>query len=73
MAKPTKRDRDTSYGPVGPPEQKVADWVIEMHAYHERTGLYRTEDLNRVLGDPREQVRGKVKRDILTSNGSEED
>jgi hypothetical protein len=27
-----------------------------MHEYHRKTGLYRADDLNRVLGDPRDQV-----------------
>ena len=34
-------------------------WVARMHEYHSRTGLYRAEDLDRVLGDPREQVSGQ--------------
>jgi hypothetical protein len=38
----------------------VQDWVVSMHDYHQKTGLYRAEDLNRVLGDPRTQVQGDV-------------
>jgi hypothetical protein len=45
-----------------PPATKSAapEWVVSMHEYHSRTGLYRAEDLDRVLGDPREQVGGET-------------
>jgi hypothetical protein len=33
------------------------EWVIAMHEHFQRTGYYRAEDLQRVLGDPRESVR----------------
>ena len=34
----------------------VPQWVIEMREYFQRTGVYRPEDLQRVLGDPRDSV-----------------
>jgi hypothetical protein len=37
-----------------------------MHDYYQQTGLYRARDLNRVLGDPREQVVGEP-TDVLAS------
>jgi hypothetical protein len=47
---------------TAPPASKSAApaWVVSMHEYHSRTGLYRAEDLDRVLGDPREQVSGET-------------
>jgi hypothetical protein len=48
------------------PQPKGADpeWVVSMHRHYQRTGVYRAEDLNRVLGDPREQVSGETTDDI---------
>lgn len=34
----------------------LPQWVEEMHRYFRENGFYRTEDLQRVLGDPRESV-----------------
>ncbi|MDD5191835.1 MAG: hypothetical protein PHH54_04135 [Candidatus Nanoarchaeia archaeon] len=31
---------------------KEADWVREMREFYNENGFYRTEDLNRLLGDP---------------------
>lgn len=31
-------------------------WVEEMHGYYQQNGFYRAQDLQRVLGDPREHV-----------------
>ena len=45
------------------------EWVASMHEYHRRTGLYRTEDLNRVLGDPRHQVSGQACDDFALACG----
>jgi hypothetical protein len=42
----------------------IPEWVVSMHDYHQKTGLYRAEDLNRVLGDPRTQVQGDVAPDM---------
>jgi hypothetical protein len=51
---------------VAPQSGSMAkDWVASMHDYHQKTGLYRAEDLNRVLGDPRKQVQGDVASDLL--------
>jgi len=35
-------------------EQQPTGWLAEMHKHFQRTGTYRAEDLERVLGDPRE-------------------
>ncbi len=42
---------------------KNPPWVKEMRAHRERTGSYRTQDVLRVLGDPRKSV-------IVTATGS---
>lgn len=36
--------------------QEGADWVKEMHNHFRQNGFYRAEDLNRLLGDPRDHV-----------------
>jgi hypothetical protein len=41
-----------------------SEWVSSMHIHYQKTGLYRTRDLDRVLGDPRKQVSGEVSSDI---------
>jgi hypothetical protein len=41
-----------------------SNWVSSMHEYHRRTGLYRADDPNRVLGDPRDQVSGPSVEDF---------
>ena len=33
-----------------------AGWVAEMHKYFREHGAYRSEDMQRVLGDPRKSV-----------------
>lgn len=35
-------------------------WVNEMHAHFHKTGYYRPQDLERVLGDPRRGMEVKV-------------
>ena len=35
-------------------------WVVEMRDHFQRTGLYRAEDLQRVLGDPRDSVQVQI-------------
>jgi hypothetical protein len=32
------------------------DWILRMHADFARTGHYRSQDVHRLLGDPRTQV-----------------
>jgi hypothetical protein len=41
-----------------------SEWVSSMHTHYQKTGLYRTRDLDRVLGDPRKQVSGEVSSEI---------
>jgi hypothetical protein len=65
MARTTTRSRHRSAtgsrktGGDRPAQAGSPDWVVRMHQYHSQTGLYSAEDLNRVLGDPREQVSGE--------------
>ena len=47
------------------PESPVPLWVREMHEYFRRTGFYRPEDLQRVLGDPRESVQVRVETGLM--------
>jgi hypothetical protein len=51
------------------PEARSPEWVSEMREYYRRTGLYRAGDLNRVLGDPREQIVGTPADDLLVACG----
>jgi hypothetical protein len=37
-------------------EQREPGWVTEMHEHFQKTGAFRADDLERVLGDPREAV-----------------
>ena len=37
-------------------EELVPEWVREMHAYRNKHGFYRPEDVFRVLGDPQKRV-----------------
>ena len=40
-------------------------WVQEMHKYFRENGFYRAEDLQRVLGDPRECVHVQASTDLI--------
>jgi hypothetical protein len=57
-AKPRKKAEAQATPPA--PKGAGPEWVESMYEYHSRTGLYRAEDLDRVLGDPREQVSGET-------------
>jgi hypothetical protein len=37
-------------------ENRDPEWVNEMHEHFRKHGFYRAQDLQRVLGDPRESV-----------------
>jgi hypothetical protein len=41
-------------------EPSAPKWVEEMHDHFRRTGFYRAEDLQRVLGDPRDHAEIRV-------------
>jgi hypothetical protein len=41
-------------------DNRDPNWVAKMHTHYQQTGVYRAEDLNRVLGDPRKQVSGET-------------
>lgn len=51
--------------PVVEPAAEAA-WVVEMHAHFHRTGFYRSEDVQRVLGDQRQHVDIPVLSDATT-------
>ena len=48
-------------------EHHEPEWVTLMHAHYQKTGLFRTKDLDRVLGDPRKQVTGAAADFALAS------
>lgn len=37
-----------------------SEWVEEMHEHYRQNGFYRAQDLERVLGDPREHLEVKT-------------
>jgi len=45
------------------------DWIRQMREHYRRTGVYRVEDVRRVLGDPTKGVevapQGSVPRNLL--------
>jgi hypothetical protein len=41
---------------AGEQPQGPAPWIASMHDHFQRTGCYRADDLNRLLGDPRDSV-----------------
>lgn len=43
-------------------------WVQEMHKHYGENGFYRADDLQRVLGDPRESVQVQACTDVLQSS-----
>lgn len=53
-------------------ERSEAAWVTEMHEHFHRTGLYRAEDLQRVLGDPRESVQVRAEADLILAGAVHE-
>jgi hypothetical protein len=59
----TKTAHDRREVPLAGPS--APDWVVDMQEYHRKTGLYRAEDLDRILGDPRDQVGGQSSNDLL--------
>jgi hypothetical protein len=63
----TRSQRPLSASP--PPIVRSPEWASEMGDYYLRTGLYRAADLNRVLGDPREQIVGEPADDVLRTCG----
>lgn len=49
------KDENERQAPVVEPASGAA-WVMEMHAHFHQTGFYRSEDVQRVLGDQRHHV-----------------
>jgi hypothetical protein len=69
MAKKVQ-NRKKATRPIIPSTQTVdPEWVTSMHEYHRRTGLFRAEDLDRVLGDPRDQVTSPSSEDFALACG----
>ena len=50
MAEPNRKKTNTQGSSHEP------DWVEAMHGYFQQHGIYRAQDLQRVLGDPRDHV-----------------
>lgn len=48
-------------------EEKIPDWVREMHAYHYQHGFYRPTDVLRVLGDPGKRVEVPVAEELAAA------
>jgi hypothetical protein len=45
-------------------EQKSASWVAGMRSHFQQTGYYRVEDLERLLGDPRQSFEVSTAHDL---------
>jgi|SwirhirootsSR2_FD_contig_21_39941559_length_268_multi_3_in_0_out_0_1 hypothetical protein len=45
-------------------EERIPDWVRDMHAYRSRHGFYRPADVLRVLGDPAKRVQVPVVQEL---------
>lgn len=50
---------------VQPPVE--AEWVTKMHDHFQKTGSYRPQDLERVLGDPRHGFEVRVGDPLVAS------
>ena len=50
--------------------QEPSGWLREMYDHRGRTGIYRPEDLQRVLGDPRKAVGLPVLNELAAASGS---
>ena len=46
-----------------------AEWVTKMHDHFQKTGSYRPQDLQRVLGDPRQGFEVRVGDILIASTG----
>jgi hypothetical protein len=46
-------------------EPSAPRWVAEMHDHFRKTGTYRVQDLQRVLGDPRDSVEVPVGIEVI--------
>lgn len=67
--KPAPKRKSKPVAPTPQREQRTPEWVKDMHDYYQKTGLYRAEDLNRVLGDPRDQLIGEPTDGLLIACG----
>jgi hypothetical protein len=55
MTKP-RRANDLQAEPPGLEDHSSANCVASMQVHFRQTGVYRADDLNRLLGDPRDAV-----------------
>jgi hypothetical protein len=53
--KKTRNPQNKAVPPVAE-QHSAATWVSGMRQHFQQTGYYRTEDLDRLLGDPRQSV-----------------
>ena len=57
MPKPrTRKPKFTATATIQTVGQDSPGWVESMQAHFQQTGYYRANDLNRLLGDPRDAV-----------------
>ena len=47
---------------------KTPSWVFEMHQHYRATGTYRSEDVARVLGDQKAEVKGEAAPTLLAAS-----
>jgi hypothetical protein len=45
-------------------KQLAPQWIEDMHEHYRQEGFYRSEDLQRVVGDPRECISVEASTDI---------
>ena len=47
-----------------PVQPEIPQWVKEMHDHYQKKGFYRSEDVERVLGDPGKRVEAPASMEI---------
>jgi hypothetical protein len=52
---------------AAPSTEGAPDWVTRMHKHYLKEGYYRPDDLERVLGNPRERLRIKTSDESVLS------
>jgi len=60
-------DRLRTASSAGALVEPGADWVKDMHEYRARTGVFRPEDIQRLLGDPRKGVGIPVESELAAA------
>jgi hypothetical protein len=64
MSIESKRDKAVGPAPSDVQAETPAAWVSEMHVHFNQTGFYRVQDVQRVLGDPRQGVTIRPETDL---------